>query len=69
MAKPVELFAWHFMSYPYLPDNFDETQDTGWITVFQFLDVCDDARMDITNLLELQTWQFGSASCKEILFI
>jgi alkanesulfonate monooxygenase SsuD/methylene tetrahydromethanopterin reductase-like flavin-dependent oxidoreductase (luciferase family) len=33
MAKPVELFAWHFMSYPYLPEDFDETQDTGWITV------------------------------------
>ena len=33
MAKPVQLFAWHFMSYPYLPADFDETQDTGWITV------------------------------------
>ena len=33
MAKSVELFAWHFMSYPYLPDDFDEAQDTGWITV------------------------------------
>lgn len=33
MSKPVQMFAWHFMSYPYLPDDFDEAYDTGWITV------------------------------------
>ncbi len=33
MAKPVQMFAWHFMSYPYLADDFDDTQETGWITV------------------------------------
>ena len=30
---PVELHCWHFMSYPYLPDDFDEKFDTGWVTV------------------------------------
>jgi alkanesulfonate monooxygenase SsuD/methylene tetrahydromethanopterin reductase-like flavin-dependent oxidoreductase (luciferase family) len=33
MTKPVQLFCWHFMSYPYLPADFDEKYDTGWITV------------------------------------
>lgn len=33
MAKPVELYCWHFMSYPHLPADFDERYDTGWITV------------------------------------
>ena len=33
MARPVELYCWHFMSYPHLAADFDETQDTGWITV------------------------------------
>ncbi len=33
MNRPVQLYAWHFMSYPYLPKDFDETHDTGWITV------------------------------------
>ena len=32
-VKPVQLFAWHFMAYPHLPENFDETQETAWITV------------------------------------
>ncbi len=31
--RPVELFCWHFMSYPYLPKDFDEKYDTGWVTV------------------------------------
>ena len=30
---PVQLFCWHFMAYPYLPDDFDERFDTGWVTV------------------------------------
>ena len=30
---PVELHCWHFMSYPYLPDDFDEKYDSGWVTV------------------------------------
>ena len=33
MSKAVNLFCWHFMSYPHLPVDFDETYDTGWITV------------------------------------
>ncbi len=33
MSKPVQLFCWHFMSYPYLPADFDEKYDSGWITV------------------------------------
>jgi alkanesulfonate monooxygenase SsuD/methylene tetrahydromethanopterin reductase-like flavin-dependent oxidoreductase (luciferase family) len=27
----VKLFCWHFMSYPYLPDDFQERYETGWI--------------------------------------
>lgn len=30
---PVQLFCWHFMAYPYLPKDFDERYDTGWVTV------------------------------------
>lgn len=30
---PVQLFCWHFMSYPYLPEDFDETHESGWVTV------------------------------------
>ena len=33
MSKPVQLFCWHFMAYPYLPADFDERYDSGWITV------------------------------------
>jgi alkanesulfonate monooxygenase SsuD/methylene tetrahydromethanopterin reductase-like flavin-dependent oxidoreductase (luciferase family) len=33
MTKPVELYCWHFMSYPYLPADFDEKYESGWITV------------------------------------
>lgn len=33
MTRPVQLYAWHFMSYPFLPKDFDETHNTGWITV------------------------------------
>lgn len=33
MVRPVQLYCWHFMSYPYLAPEFDETQDTGWVTV------------------------------------
>jgi alkanesulfonate monooxygenase SsuD/methylene tetrahydromethanopterin reductase-like flavin-dependent oxidoreductase (luciferase family) len=31
--KPVQLFCWHFMAYPYLPADFDERFETGWVTV------------------------------------
>ena len=31
--RPVELFCWHFMAYPYLPDDFDEQYESGWVTV------------------------------------
>ena len=33
MTKPVRLYCWHFMSYPYLPADFDERYETGWVTV------------------------------------
>jgi len=33
MIDPVQLYCWHFMSYPYLADDFDATQPTGWVTV------------------------------------
>jgi alkanesulfonate monooxygenase SsuD/methylene tetrahydromethanopterin reductase-like flavin-dependent oxidoreductase (luciferase family) len=32
-VRPVQLFCWHFMPYPYLPDDFDRTHDSGWVTV------------------------------------
>ena len=31
MTKPVQLYCWHFMSYPYLPADFDERYETGWV--------------------------------------
>ena len=33
MERPVQLYAWHFMSYPHLPADFDEKYELGWITV------------------------------------
>src|SRR6266542_1186019 len=33
MMKPVQLFCWHFMAYPYLDRDFDEKEYTGWVTV------------------------------------
>jgi alkanesulfonate monooxygenase SsuD/methylene tetrahydromethanopterin reductase-like flavin-dependent oxidoreductase (luciferase family) len=33
MIDPVQLYCWHFMSYPYLAPDFDVTQPTGWVTV------------------------------------
>ena len=30
---PVQLYCWHFMAYPYLPADFDEKYETGWVTV------------------------------------
>jgi len=33
MIEPVQLYCWHFMSYPYLPPDFDEKHDSGWVTV------------------------------------
>ena len=33
MSKPVRLYCWHFMSYPYLPADFDTRYDSGWVTV------------------------------------
>ena len=33
MSNPVQLYCWHFMAYPHLPADFDETYDTGWVTV------------------------------------
>jgi alkanesulfonate monooxygenase SsuD/methylene tetrahydromethanopterin reductase-like flavin-dependent oxidoreductase (luciferase family) len=31
--RPVQLFCWHFMAYPYLPADFDQRYDSGWVTV------------------------------------
>lgn len=31
--RPVQLFCWHFMAYPYLPADFDEKYDSGRVTV------------------------------------
>ena len=31
--KPVQLFCWHFMAYPYLSKDFDEQYGSGWVTV------------------------------------
>ena len=31
--KPVQLFCWHFMAYPYLDKDFDENEYSGWVTV------------------------------------
>ena len=31
--KPVQLFCWHFMAYPYLAKDFDEKESSGWVTV------------------------------------
>src|SRR5438477_1352777 len=33
MIEPVQLYCWHFMSYPYLPEDFDKKHDSGWVTV------------------------------------
>src|SRR6266567_2672675 len=33
MMKPVQLFCWHFMAYPYLAKDFDEKENSGWVTV------------------------------------
>jgi alkanesulfonate monooxygenase SsuD/methylene tetrahydromethanopterin reductase-like flavin-dependent oxidoreductase (luciferase family) len=32
-VHPVQLFCWHFMAYPYLPPDFDQRYDSGWVTV------------------------------------
>ena len=29
---PVQLYCWHFMPYPYLPDDFEANHETGWAT-------------------------------------
>ena len=31
--RPVELHCWHFMAYPYLPADFDDRHESGWVTV------------------------------------
>jgi len=31
--QPVRMFCWHFMAYPHLPEDFDENNDSGWVTV------------------------------------
>src|SRR5215831_10550914 len=29
LMRPVQLFCWHFMAYPYLPQDFDAQYDSG----------------------------------------
>lgn len=31
--RSAEFYSWHFMPWPYLPDDFDERYDSGWVTV------------------------------------
>ena len=31
--QPAQFFCWHFMAYPYLPKDFDEKYESGWVTV------------------------------------
>ena len=31
--QPVRMFCWHFMAYPHLPADFDENNESGWVTV------------------------------------
>jgi alkanesulfonate monooxygenase SsuD/methylene tetrahydromethanopterin reductase-like flavin-dependent oxidoreductase (luciferase family) len=31
--QAVQLYSWHFMPYPYLPPDFDERYESGWVTV------------------------------------
>ena len=31
--RPVQLYSWHFMPYPYLPPDFDDKYETSWATV------------------------------------
>jgi alkanesulfonate monooxygenase SsuD/methylene tetrahydromethanopterin reductase-like flavin-dependent oxidoreductase (luciferase family) len=33
VVKPVDLYCWHFMSYPHLAPDFDQKHDSGWVTV------------------------------------
>lgn len=35
MTSPnqVSVYSWHFMPWPYLPADFDEKYESGWITV------------------------------------
>ena len=47
MSKPVRLYCWHFMSYPYLPADFDGSYDSGWITVLPEVVVQDELRSGV----------------------
>ena len=29
----VHFYCWHFMAYPYLPADFDDKYESGWVTV------------------------------------
>ena len=31
--QAVQLYCWHFMAYPYLPPDFDDRYESGWVTV------------------------------------
>jgi alkanesulfonate monooxygenase SsuD/methylene tetrahydromethanopterin reductase-like flavin-dependent oxidoreductase (luciferase family) len=31
--RSAEFYSWHFMPWPYLPEDFDERYETGWVTV------------------------------------
>jgi alkanesulfonate monooxygenase SsuD/methylene tetrahydromethanopterin reductase-like flavin-dependent oxidoreductase (luciferase family) len=42
--RSAEFYSWHFMPWPYLPDDFDERYDSGWVTVPNSLFDRDKAR-------------------------
>ena len=42
--KSAEFYSWHFMPWPYLPADFDERYDSGWVTVPNSLFDRDKAR-------------------------
>jgi alkanesulfonate monooxygenase SsuD/methylene tetrahydromethanopterin reductase-like flavin-dependent oxidoreductase (luciferase family) len=31
--RSAQFYSWHFMPWPYLPEDFDERYDSGWVTV------------------------------------
>lgn len=42
--RTVECYSWHFMPWPYLPPDFDERYESGWVTVPNSLFDRDKAR-------------------------
>ncbi len=42
--ETIQLYAWHFMAWPFLPKDFDERYESGWVTVPNALFDRDQAR-------------------------